>query len=132
MANVNGLPVEIALMHNQTVVWHLHAQRQRFRFFSFRVGALAAESRLPMSDKGGVKPRLKEAVTRGWISEQEGMSLEQLWDRRNNVHLKVLENSEHDIYQVEHVNAPHAALYNLMVKSKAWHAERQKVATKLR
>ena len=67
----------------------------------------------------------RQAAKRGWISEQQRASLEQLWEHRNNLHLKFLENSEHDLYQVEHVNAPHAAVLDLMAKSKAWHAARQ-------
>lgn len=76
----------------------------------------------------GVKPRLEEAVNRGWISEQQRASLEKLWEHRNNVHLKFLENSERDLYQVEHVNAPHAAVLDLMAKSKTWHTKRQATA----
>lgn len=72
----------------------------------------------------GVIPRLKEVATRGWISDEQRASLEQLWTHRNNVHIKFLEDSELDLYQVEHVNAPHAALLVLMAKLKAWHAER--------
>ncbi len=72
----------------------------------------------------GVKPRLKEAAKRSWISQKQCAALEQLWDHRNNAHIKFLENSELDLYQVEHVNSPHAALLILMAKLKAWHAER--------
>jgi len=80
---------------------------------------------LSKNAEAGVVPRLEEAAKRGWISEQQRASLEQLWEHRNNVHLKFLENSERDLYQVEHVNAPHAAVLDLMAKSKAWHAARQ-------
>jgi hypothetical protein len=72
----------------------------------------------------GVKPRLDEAAKRGWISQEQCTVLKQLWDHRNNVHIKILENSELDLYNVDHVNAPHAALLALMAKLKTWHAER--------
>jgi hypothetical protein len=73
----------------------------------------------------GVIPRLKEATKHGWISQEQCAALEQLWGHRNNVHIKFLANSELDLYQVEHVNAPHAAVLVLMSKLKEWHAERQ-------
>lgn len=72
----------------------------------------------------GVKPRLNEAVKHGWISQEECTVLEQLWDHRNNVHIKFLENSELDLYKVDHVNGPHAALLVLLSKLKAWDASR--------
>jgi hypothetical protein len=69
----------------------------------------------------GVIKRLEEAKARGWITEEQRSSLEQLWNHRNNVHIKFLENSERDLYQVDHVNAPLAALLVLMANLKAWH-----------
>jgi hypothetical protein len=69
----------------------------------------------------GVKARVDEAVKRDWISAEEGTALEDLWDNRNNVHLRLLPNSERDLYKVEHINAPHAALLKLMSKLKTLH-----------
>src|SRR5262249_31624797 len=66
----------------------------------------------------GVKPRVDEAVKRSWISAEEGAALKGLWDNRNNVHLKLLQNSERDLYKAEDVNAPHAAMLKLMSKLK--------------
>ena len=73
----------------------------------------------------GVKARVKEAVEQGWISAEQGTVLEQLWDNRNNVHLRLLQSSERDLYRVEDVNAPQTALLSLMTKLKALHDEGQ-------
>jgi hypothetical protein len=69
----------------------------------------------------GVIPRLKETVARGWIDDVQRACLEQLWNHRNNVHLKILGDSERNLYQVEDINAPQAALLVLMAKLRAWH-----------
>jgi len=69
----------------------------------------------------GVKPRVGEAVKRGWISTDEGTALKNLWENRNNVHLKLLPGGEHDIYKVDDINGPHAALLKLMSKLKSLH-----------
>lgn len=71
----------------------------------------------------GVIPRLKSAIARGWINEEQGACLENLWNQRNNVHLKFLENSERDLYQVDHINAPHDALLVLMANLRLWHQQ---------
>jgi hypothetical protein len=49
-------------------------------------------------------------------------ALKQLWDHRNNVHIKFLEDSERDLYKPEHVNAPYAALLKLMASLQQWEA----------
>ena len=41
------------------------------------------------------------------------------------MHIKLLPDSELDLYNVEHVNAPLAALLVLMSNLKAWHDEQQ-------
>jgi hypothetical protein len=69
----------------------------------------------------GVKARLEEAAKRGWLSQEQCTLLKELWERRNNVHIKLLEDSELDLYKVEHVNAPHEALLAMMEKLKVWH-----------
>jgi hypothetical protein len=38
----------------------------------------------------GVKARLEEATKRGWLSQEECTMLKQLWEHRNNVHIKLL------------------------------------------
>ncbi len=76
----------------------------------------------------GVKPRVDEAVKRGWISADEGAALRNSWENRNNVHLKLLPNSERDLYKVDDVNAPHAALLKVMSKLKGLHDEGQLIA----
>lgn len=68
----------------------------------------------------GVRLRVDEAKKRGWISEAECDSLKKLWDNRNNVHQKIAKDSERDLYNIDHVNAPHAALLNLLDKLKVW------------
>ena len=83
---------------------------------------LPRDDRLSEKSGSGVKPRLDEAKGRGWISDAQCVALKQLWDQRNNVHIKFLENSERDIYKPEHVNEPYAALLVLMGNLKAWEA----------
>jgi hypothetical protein len=68
----------------------------------------------------GVKLRVDEAQKRGWISQVESDALKELWDNRNNVHQKIAKDSERDLYNIDHVNVPHAALLNLLVKLKEW------------
>jgi hypothetical protein len=73
----------------------------------------------------GVKPRLEEAAKRAWISQEQCTILKGLWERRNNVHIKLLEDSELDLYKAEHVNGSYEALLALMSKLKSWHDEGQ-------
>ena len=89
---------------------------------SLRIPGLPLSDVLSTKSPSGVKVRLKEATSRGWISEEQRTALEELWKHRNYVHIKLLPNSELDLYKVEHVNAPLAALLVLMSKLKAWHA----------
>jgi hypothetical protein len=83
---------------------------------------------LSAKSSAGVRKRIDEAVKRGWISADEGTALKDLWENRNNVHLHLLPGSEHDIYKVEHINAPQAALLKLMDKLKALHDRRTLIA----
>jgi hypothetical protein len=80
---------------------------------------------LSAKSSAGVKARLKEAVKHGWISQEQCTTLEEHWGRRNNVHIKILANSELALYTTAHVNAPYNALLALLSNLKAWHAERQ-------
>jgi hypothetical protein len=81
--------------------------------------------------KGITKEEIEEATK--WIGGLDRinrargvcMALEELWNHRNNVHIKGLPTSELDLYKVEHLNAPHGALLVLMSKLKAWHAGRE-------
>ncbi|HEV2631419.1 MAG TPA: hypothetical protein VGV41_22575 [Pseudolabrys sp.] len=68
----------------------------------------------------GVKKRLDRATIRGWLSEQERDSLKQLWDHRNNVHIRLLDTHEFDKYRSEHFNEPRQALKALMANLKSW------------
>jgi hypothetical protein len=91
---------------------------------SLSIPDLPRSNVLSKKSSAGVIPRLKKAMALGWISQQQCAALEQAWEHRNNVHIKVLANSELDLYEAEHVNAPHAALLVLMSNLKAWHFER--------
>jgi hypothetical protein len=72
----------------------------------------------------GAKERVENTHKRGWISDAERDGLKQLWDHRTNVHQKRIQtDSELDLYTVEHVNGPHAALVNLMAKMKEWNGK---------
>jgi hypothetical protein len=72
----------------------------------------------------GVKNRVEEAEKRGWISKAECDSLKQLWDQRTNVHQKKMQtDSERDLYTVDHINVPHAALLNPFAKLKEWNGQ---------
>ncbi|MBR1177090.1 hypothetical protein JQ617_24270 [Bradyrhizobium sp. KB893862 SZCCT0404] len=72
----------------------------------------------------GAKDRIENTHTRGWISETERDCLKQLWDHRTNVHQKKIQaDSELDLYSVDHVNAPYAALLNLLTKLKEWNGK---------
>jgi hypothetical protein len=82
---------------------------------------LPKDNVLSKKSGAGVKPRLKVAKERGWISVDQYTALDGLWDHRNNVHIKFLENSERDLYKVEHVNAPLDALHALLASLKDWH-----------
>ena len=87
---------------------------------SLHIPGLPRSNMLSNKSSAGVKRRLEEALKHGWITKEQRASLDQLWDHRNNVHIKFLENSELDLYNVDHVNAPHAALLVLLSKLKAW------------
>jgi hypothetical protein len=83
---------------------------------------------LSAKSNAGVIPRVHAAVERGWISADEGAALEGLWTNRNNVHTKLLPNSELDLYKVELINGPQTALLKLMSKLTALHDEGQLIA----
>jgi hypothetical protein len=83
---------------------------------------------LSAKSNAGVIPRVRAAVAQGWISADEGTALEELWTNRNNVHTKLLPNSELDLYKVEHINAPQTALLKLLSKLTALHDEGQLIA----
>jgi hypothetical protein len=87
---------------------------------TLHVPGLSRNKVLSQKSNAGVKPRVQDAEKRGRISKEQCAALDQCWDHRNNVHLKLLENSERDLYTVEHVNAPHAALLVLLSKLKEW------------
>jgi hypothetical protein len=80
---------------------------------------------LSTKSNAGVNPRVELAVKQGWISAEEGDALKALWANRNNVHLKLLPNSERDLYKTEHINVPLSALLKLMAHLKALHEEEQ-------
>jgi hypothetical protein len=84
------------------------------------IPGLPRDNRLSDRSSYGVKPRLEEARSHGWISSAQCAALKQLWDNRNNVHIKFLQNSELDVYKSEHVNEPYSALLALMVNAKTW------------
>jgi hypothetical protein len=90
---------------------------------SLQVPGLPRNKVLSKKCNAGVKPRVQDSVKRGWISKEQGTALEQCWEHRNNVHLKLLEKSELDLYTVDHVNAPHAALLVLLPKLKEWNGK---------
>ncbi|WP_156380699.1 hypothetical protein [Pseudolabrys sp. Root1462] len=73
----------------------------------------------------GVKPRLDRACENKWISEQERDSLKQLWDHRNNVHIRLLDTHEFNKYRPEHFNVPRQAFGVLMQNLKRWHERRE-------
>jgi hypothetical protein len=64
----------------------------------------------------GIKKKLEKAVARGWISQEDCYVLQELWDHRCNVHLKLLDGHEFSKYTPQHVNQPRAALDRLMSK----------------
>jgi hypothetical protein len=72
----------------------------------------------------GVKPRLDRACENKWISEKERDSLKQLWDHRNNVHIRLLDTHEFNKYQPDHYNEPRRALDVLMANLKRWNEHR--------
>jgi hypothetical protein len=84
------------------------------------IPGLRRDNRLSEKSNYGVKPRLEEAEGYGWISSAQCAALKLLWDNRNKVHIKLLDNSELDLYKAEHVNEPHSALLVLMSNAKAW------------
>jgi hypothetical protein len=90
---------------------------------SLAIPGLPKNRVLSSNCSAGVKARVKEAVKHGWISAEQGTALEELWDNRNNVHLRLLQNSERDLYKAEHVNVPQTALLALMSKVKSLHDE---------
>jgi hypothetical protein len=54
--------------------------------------------------RAGVKKKLDKAVTRGWISQDDCSVLQELWDNRNNVHLRLLDRHEFNKYTPVHVD----------------------------
>jgi ABC-type transporter Mla MlaB component len=73
-----------------------------------------------------MKERIENTHKRGWISDAERDCLKQLWDHRTNVHQKKIQtDSELDLYKVDHVNAPLAAVLNLLAKLKEWNGKDQ-------
>ncbi|MHC2620070.1 hypothetical protein ACVIW2_002102 [Bradyrhizobium huanghuaihaiense] len=86
------------------------------------IPGLPQDDRLSDKNNYGVKPRLDETKGRGWITDAQCTVLRQLWDHRNNVHIKFLENSELDLYKPEHINEPYAGLLALMKNAKEWDA----------
>lgn len=78
---------------------------------------------LSSQSNAGVKERVDNAHSRGWISDAERIALKQLWDHRNNVHQKIAKSSELDLYNVDHVNVPYAALLVLLAKLKEWNGQ---------
>lgn len=69
----------------------------------------------------GTKERIENTHKRGWISGAERDCLKELWDHRTNVHQKKIQtDSELDLYTVDHVNAPYAAVLTLLAKLKEW------------
>jgi hypothetical protein len=91
---------------------------------SLHIPGLPRNNMLSNKSTAGLKTRLEEALKHGWITKEQRASLDQLWDHRNNVHVKFLEDSELDLYNVDHLNSPHAALLALLSKLKAWQEER--------
>jgi hypothetical protein len=69
----------------------------------------------------GVKRRLDRACQNNWISEQQRDALKQLWDHRNNVHIRLLDTHEFNKYREEHYDEPRRALDVLMANLKVWH-----------
>lgn len=88
---------------------------------TLRIPELPKNRWLSAKSNAGVNPRVDVAIKQGWISAEEGAALKELWANRNNVHLKLLPNSELDLYKVEHINAPLAALLKLMTQLKTLH-----------
>lgn len=74
------------------------------------------------ASKAGVKLRLNQAQTRGWINEEERDDLKTLWDHRNNVHLRLLDTHEFAKYRTDHFNQPANALATLMQSLSDWYA----------
>lgn len=87
---------------------------------SLHVPGLPQNRVLSAKSGAGVKPRLEKAKEEGWITEEQCATLKQLWLHRNNVHIKILAQSELDLYEPQHVNEPYAALLVLMAKLKEW------------
>lgn len=75
---------------------------------------------LSNQSNAGIKDRVGNTHNRGWISADDCSSLKQLWEHRNNVHQKIAKSSELELYNVDHINVPHAALLKLLVKLKEW------------
>ena len=87
---------------------------------SLHVPGLPQSRVLSAKNGASVKPRLTKAVEQGWITNEQFATLKQLWEHRNNVHIKILAKSEFDLYEPKHVNEPYAALLVLMAKLKEW------------
>ena len=115
------------------VVWWLLARTDlsgiaREMVIKFSIVALATvlEALLHIPGQGifasmaGVKGRLDRAYARAWISERQRDCLKQLWDHRNNIHLRQLDTHEFNKYRTEHFNEPSEALNILMANLKNW------------
>jgi hypothetical protein len=87
---------------------------------SLHVPILPQSRVLSAKNGAGVNPRLEKSKEEGWITEEQCATLKQLWLHRNNVHIKILAQSELDLYQPQHVNEPYAALLVLMARLKEW------------
>jgi hypothetical protein len=72
----------------------------------------------------GVELRLDRACVLGWISDQDRDKLKELWQNRNNVHLRLLDSTEFNKYNVSHVTQPQESLTRLMTSLREWHLAR--------
>lgn len=72
----------------------------------------------------GVKPRLERAQERGWINVEDRDTLKRLWDDRCNVHTRLLGANEFNLYTVDRVASPMAALKRLLRCLREWHVAR--------
>ena len=72
----------------------------------------------------GVKKRLDRACQNNWISKQQREVLKQLWNHRNNVHLRLLDTHEFNKYREDHYDEPRRALDAPMAKLEACHESR--------
>jgi hypothetical protein len=70
------------------------------------------------------KNKLNSAMQLGLIDEADRHELSRLWDNRNNVHLKRLDESEFGKYNDADVDVPRAALDRMLAAFSKWHKER--------